>query len=271
MSSTAGKPRIERRAVAAGTALAAALLLALAPAGGAYDEQQERGQNPCLGPERTELLCPDLRMAKPSHLYIDTRSRPGKRLLHAQNNIKSRGRGPLELRGIRSGPREMDVRQRIHRVGGGKLVVRTEGHLDFYPVPGQYRYWKFRFANRFELWTVGSEGRRGQRVRIGPKLDYCFRDLERTKPGPHSPRHRVYPGCNQDPDRRSIVLGTSVGWSDIYPAAYHQNFINVTGLTGCFALYHVADPKNHIRELNEDNNSSRTLVRLPSGRRVGSC
>jgi subtilase family serine protease len=37
----------------------------------------------------------------------------------------------------------------------------------------------------------------------------------------------------------------------------------VTGLRGCFAYVHIADPENGIFESNEDNNEAQTIVRLP--------
>ena len=37
----------------------------------------------------------------------------------------------------------------------------------------------------------------------------------------------------------------------------------MTGLRGCFAYVHRADPKNHIWETNEGNNDSQRIVRLP--------
>jgi subtilase family serine protease len=42
-------------------------------------------------------------------------------------------------------------------------------------------------------------------------------------------------------------------------------------LRGCYAFFHVADPKNHIRELNERNNSARVFVKLPSAQVVSAC
>ena len=59
----------------------------------------------------------------------------------------------------------------------------------------------------------------------------CLRDLERTKPMSRSPGHRVYPGCNQDPGRQRVRLGTSVGWSDIYPAETTANGSTSAGCT----------------------------------------
>jgi hypothetical protein len=273
MSAKAGRSLSGSRVVAAAV-LGCAVLSSLAARGAAYsggDPVEEYGENPCTGPERQELLCPNLRMSKPHDLFIST-SPSGRRLLHATSSINSVGFGPLEMRGIRiAGTRLMRVNQRIHRRGGGKLSVRTEGRLAFYPIPGQYRYWKFRDAARFEIWTVGGQGKPLRRVRTGPKFYYCFRDLFRTKPSGRSPDHRVYPGCNQDPGKRAVVLGTSVGWSDVYPADYHEQYIKVSGLHGCYAFYMEADPKNHLRETNEDDNESRILIRLPSARRVSNC
>lgn len=226
--------------------------------------------SPCLGPDRAMLLCPDLRMAPPSDLYID--SQPGRVLLHAANNIMSRGRGPIEVRGFRTSPGVMRANQRIHRVGGGVLSIRTTGHLIFKYIPYQYGYWKFEDAANFELWRAGRDGKPFRLERTGPKQVYCLRDLELTAPGfPRAPQSRRYPGCSQDINRRTVTLGTSVGWSDIYPATYHENWINVTGLRGCYFFFHIGDPKNHIRESNERNNRGWVKVRLPSGQPVASC
>jgi len=272
MRSEAGTSRPRSSAAPIAAAVGCVLLLALAPSGSANSHGRypgsdpvENGANPCATPERKQLLCPNLRMSRPSNLFISTSS-GGRRLLHAQSSVNSRGKGPMEIRGIRiPGTNLMRVNQRIHRRGGGKLVIQTQGRLAFYPVPGQYRYWKFRDAARFEIWTVDRHHDPKAQIRTGPKFYYCLRDLERTKPSRHSPGHRVYPGCNQNPNERGVTLGTSVGWSDIYPADYNEQYVNVSGLHGCYAFYMEADPKNHLRESNENDNRSRVLVRLPSG------
>ncbi len=111
-------------------------------------------------------------------------------------------------------------------------------------------------------WTPG--GRKVERVRVGPKVAYCLRDLERTRPRlAHSPRRRIYPACSNDPKRKRVTLGTSIGWSDVYPPAYPEQWIDVTGLRGCFAYVHIADPENGIFESNEQNNRAQVIVRLP--------
>ncbi|HKH64870.1 MAG TPA: lysyl oxidase family protein, partial [Solirubrobacterales bacterium] len=124
-------------------------------------------------------------------------------------------------------------------------------------------YWKVHQLANFELRRVGPDGEVGDVVRTSPKLNYCLRDLTHTRPGGRSPGHFVYPGCNQNPFQDRVRLGTSVGWSDIYPAAYHRQWIEVSGLRGCFAYRMIVDPKENLFESNEEDNTSQRLVRLP--------
>jgi hypothetical protein len=236
--------------------LALAALVAAGPAAAAP-------KNPCTGPEAAGLLCPNLRIGTPSEMYVSTDD--GRTLLHATSDVQSRGRGPMEVRGRRDGPRSMKVVQRIYKAGGGHITLRTHASLHFTDV-GEYfggSYWKVHQLARFELRKVRGDGTLGPVLRTSPKLNYCLRDLERTRPGKRSPRTRHYPGCNQDPSIRRDVLGTSVGWSDIYPADYDKQYIDVSGLRGCFVFQMSVDPKELLFESNERDNSSHRRVRLP--------
>jgi hypothetical protein len=227
-------------------------------------------ENPCTAPGAGALLCPNLRIARPSELYLD-RTGSGRALLRATSDVRSRGRGPMELRGRRDGPRSMRTNQRIYRAGGGHITVPTHASLRFTYV-GTYfggSYWKVHQLARFDLRPVRAGGELGDPVRTSPKLNYCLRDLTHTRPGRRSPFHWVYPGCNQNPFQDRVTLGTSVGWSDIYPAAYHQQWIDVTGLRGCFAYQMTVDPTEALFESNEDDNTSQVLVHLPFRGRTG--
>jgi hypothetical protein len=225
--------------------------------------------NPCLGPDATLLLCPNLTMRPPSDLYV-TETASGRRLLHAKNSIDSRGEGPAELRGARArGKRYMEANQRITQADGLRRTVQTPALLGFKSVPGQGSYWKFKDAARFEIWTLDENDNPLERVRVGPKVYYCLRDLVRTRASAASPRSRVYPGCNQDASITRVTLGTSVGWSDVYPATYHQQYIEIQGLNGRYGFFHIADPRNGIWENDEDDNAAMTIVALPSGRALG--
>jgi hypothetical protein len=234
----------------------------------AFPADQPSGvSDPCRDPKRAKkLLCPDLRIGQPSEMYLDRKLIRGHALLRATNDIRSRGLGPMELRGHRDRPRSMNVTQAIRRRGGGFALFPTQARLRFFNVGKRWggAYWKVRDPLRFELWRIDGHGRKTKLVRTGPKQFYCFRDLEQTWPAfPRSPDHWVYPACNQNPRARNVTLGTSVGWSDIYPSTYDQQWIDVTGLRGCFAYMLHLDPGNMLFELNKKNNYARRVVRLP--------
>lgn len=97
---------------------------------------------------------------------------------------------------------------------------------------------------------------------LGPRPT-CLRDLQRTDPDPRSPSQPHYPGCNQVPGRRGVTLGTSIGWSDIYPSDYTKQWINVSDLRDCYAFVMRVDPHEYLHETDSNDNSSRRLVRLP--------
>ncbi len=201
-------------------------------------------------------------MRQPWGLYTE-RSR-GRTRLRAGNAVESIGKGPAELFGTRIGRTFMRARQRIYKRGGGRIGVATDGRLQFKFAHLNRYWWKFYNAARFELWRVDARGRRTRLVRSGPKVAYCLRDLKHTRPGlPRSPRFAHYPACSNDARAQHVTLGTSVGWSDVYPPTYPEQWIDVTGLRGCFAYVHIADPENGIYESNEDNNEAQVIVRLP--------
>jgi hypothetical protein len=203
-------------------------------------------------------------MSPPRGLFA-RRTAGGHTLLLSTNSINNLGRGGAELRGTRATPRTMHAVQVIHRRHRkGTLRIDTHATLLWKAIPGQDHYWKWKDAATMELWRLDGAGHLVELVRRGPKTVYCLRDLKHTSPGrAGSPRSAHYPGCSQEYGAKHRTLGTSVGWSDVYPFTYHENWIDVTGLRGCFAYVHVVDPDNVILESDESNNSARVVVRLP--------
>lgn len=224
------------------------------------------------------LRCPDLIMSAPSELHIDRGTIPGRVLLRATSSVNNRGSGPLELRAHRAGGHRIVIYQAIYDRGGRPHLFRTTAKLVFKYVPGERyeypnigaaSYWKLKHAAAFELWSIDANDRAIRLVRTGPKVDYCLRDLIRSRPSSISPSAPAYPACSQNPNIQSDVLGTSVGWSDVYPYVYPEQWIDVTGLRGRFAYVQIADPDNLLMESNHQDNVSETYVGLPSGRVLG--
>jgi hypothetical protein len=264
-----------KRASTIAALLLGALALSAGPAGGAGSGgtggtgtgngtgNGARDPNPCLTEAAKKLLCPTVTISKPSALYFERRS-SGHLVLRATSSLNSVGKGPVELRGTRTGPYSMSAVQRIYKRGGGFITVKTGARLGFKSIPGQYRYWKLRHAAAFELWSVDSRDRPVKRVRIGPKIYYCLRDLKRTQPTlPRSPHSFHYPRCSQSNSIKHVTLGTSVGWSDIYPATYHEQWIDVTGLHGRFRFVMIAAPTGAIYTTQAKPARSSRVVKIP--------
>jgi Lysyl oxidase len=65
------------------------------------------------------------------------------------------------------------------------------------------------------------------------------------------------------PDLLWVQQGSSIGYTDRYPAHYHGQNVNVTGLAaGRYWLVHRANPNGRLRERTSANNAASVLVRL---------
>jgi hypothetical protein len=244
---------------------------------GAITPDRVQAARPCHA-ARLHLRCPDLIMSAPSEMQLDRDTHYGRVLLRAASSINNHGRGPLELRARRLGRHRWKVYQAVYDRRGRARLFRTRAALVFKFVPGERygygnvgdaSYWKVKHAASFQLWSLGPHFKALALVRTGPKVAYCLRDLFRTAPSLRSPPAPVFPACSQSSRIRRDVLGTSVGWSDVYPYEYPQQWIDVTGLHGRFAFVQRADPDRLFFESNHRNDLSETYIRLPSGRVLG--
>ncbi len=274
-------PRAERLIPAGALAAVAALAW---PAGAASDASitaprsatAKRG-NPCHR-ARLHLRCPDLVMSAPSELEFDRSTIPGRVLLRATSSVDNHGVGPIEVSAHRTAGGRWRAWQAIYDRRGRRHLFPTPARLVFKHVAGERygvgyvggaNYWKLAHLASFQLWSVGPHLKALRRIRTGPKLDYCLRDLDRTRPSPRSPPTAVYGGCSEDRALQHDIFGTSVGWSDIYPYSYPEQWIDVTGLRGRFAYVQIADPLHLFAEADERDNVSETYISLPSGRVLG--
>src|SRR3954451_19221402 len=114
---------VRTRIFLASTAALAALALVPPGANAAPTE------NPCIGLGVRHLLCPNLRIAAPSELYVERTG--GHVLLRATSDVRSRGRGPMKLHARGTGRHSMRVNQRIYKAGGGHITIPTRATLHF--------------------------------------------------------------------------------------------------------------------------------------------
>lgn len=77
------------------------------------------------------------------------------------------------------------------------------------------------------------------------------------------------PGRQLQPDALRVEQGSSVGYTDRYPAFFQGQDLELTGLpAGWYLLVQTANPARRLREVDYSNNAASLLVRLswPSGR-----
>jgi hypothetical protein len=224
-------------------------------------------RSPSWGRRAPDLLLPDLDQRAPSELTLSTsggRVRLG--FTSATDNI---GRGPLWIRGARTGRRayEMRAEQVVHARSGGRAVFRPAGRIRFVNDPPHHHWHLMRFQ-QFEL-------RRASDFALlvrDRKSGFCLADHYGLA------RHRVagFTGprflgnCGEwQTGRLTVEMGTSVGYTDRYPAHFHGQNLDITDVpAGVYVLVHRADAQGRLRELRHDNNAASVRIRIdrPGGR-----
>ena len=103
------------------------------------------------------------------------------------------------------------------------------------------------------------------------KSGFCLVDrwgrVSPRVPGSGPPRFVGDCGAGR-PDARSVSEGTSVGYVDRYPAFFHGQDLDLTGLpAGRYVLVHRVNPDRTMRELRYSNDAASVLLRLswPNG------
>ncbi len=218
-------------------------------------------RSPSWGRPAPDLLLPDLDQRAPSGLTVSAsggRVRIG--FTSATDNI---GRGPLWIRGARTSARayEMRAEQVVRARSGGVAVFRPAGRIRFVNDPPHHHWHLMRFQ-QFEL-------RRASDFALlvrDRKSGFCLADHYGLA------RHRVagFTGprflgnCGQwQTGRLTIQMGTSVGYTDRYPAHFHGQILDITDVpAGVYVLVHRADPQGRLRELRHDNNAASVRIRI---------
>jgi dipeptidyl aminopeptidase/acylaminoacyl peptidase len=222
---------------------------------------------PGVSPE----LRPDLDQRAPRDLSIVTVRHPGNRVFllgftSASDNV---GEGPLSIVASRPshGVFTMQAAQRVRMAGGSVRSYRGVGFLRFVIAP-PHRHWHLMDFQRYEL-RRASDHRVVVRDR---KSGFCLADhWGAAGNAPGKPRRpRFMSNCGQgQPAALAIHEGTSVGYTDRYPAHFHGQNLDVTRVrAGTYVLVHRSNASLQLRELRYENNTASLRIRLtwPHGR-----
>ena len=178
------------------------------------------------------------------------------------------GDGVLRLLARRRSVREpLRVEQLVERRGGAATALRGMGVLRYEDHP-PHRHWHLDDFVRYELRRLD-----GSAVVRDRKSGFCLLDrwgLARPVAGVSPAPPRFVGDCAALlPRTLRVEQGTSVGYTDRYPAFFHGQDLAVTGLpAGLYELVHRANPERRLRERDYANNAASTLLRLswPGGR-----
>jgi hypothetical protein len=223
-------------------------------------------------PAVSRELRPDLDQQAPSELDIQTADRAGRKrfLLGFRSATDNVGEGPLSVFSFRPSRLvpTMQTSQRVRLAGGGVRTYPRAGFLRYTYSP-IHSHWHLMDFQRYELRSA-SDHRLLLRDR---KSGFCLNDrwgnAAQGYTGPR-PRPVFTDYCRRGLTEAVVVSqGTSVGYSDIYPAHYHGQSLDVTRIpAGTYVLVHRANPELLLRELRYENNASSLRIRLawPRGR-----
>jgi hypothetical protein len=210
-------------------------------------------------PDPNELL-PDLDQRAPSGLSVSGwRGRWTLGFTSATDNV---GQGPAWFRGIRPNGRTPTMRaDQLIRLRNGKVrVVRGVG-LMRYTWAASHSHWHVLRFQQYELRSLD-----GKLLVRDHKTGFCLADHYGLA------RHRVvgfrgpsfFGNCGQGrPDLLAIEQGTSIGFTDRYPAHFHGQNVDISRVpAGLYVLVHRANPSGRIRERTLANNAASVRIRI---------
>jgi TolB protein len=209
---------------------------------------------------------PDLEQRAPRGLTVALDR--GRFKLGFDSAVDNIGTGPVWIVSKRTSPREvMRASQYVALRGGGRRIYRDVGIVRYTRSPPHY-HWHYLGFERYELRRASNFSR----VVRDRKSGFCLADhYGHAAHRVRVVRARFLGNCGQlEPSARRIVQGSSVGYTDRYPAHFHGQNVDVTGVRpGRYWLVHRANPRRLVRERRYENNNAAVLIRLrwPDGRR----
>jgi hypothetical protein len=225
------------------------------------------GFGPLAAPTQAAVVdkLPDLAMLAPFDIRLET-SPTGRRLLRFSTVVVNLGSGPFRLYGydptdgVASIGDTLKVRQRILRSDGTYRERSTTATMVYVTADG-HNHFHVQDLQRFKLQTLG-----GTTLKNTAKTGFCFLDTYvygSTKPSYFNGNVSV---CQVSP-AKTVTMGVSSRWGDIYKSNIAFQWIDITGLaSGDYVIKTIADPPwdtgGRFTESNESNNRGWAKIRL---------
>ena len=225
--------------------------------GEVWPEKTSDSGTPAGGPR--ELL-PDFDQRAPRGLVVSVIG--GRWTLGFDSAVDNVGKGPAHIRSHRSpAARTMQADQIVHLTDGSTRVYPDVGR-NRYVIEPPHRHWHVLDFDRYELRRPSDFSL----VVRDRKSGFCLADhyghAARRVAGFGAPR--FLGSCGQgEPDLLIVEQGTSIGYTDRYPANFHGQNVDLTGVpAGEYILVHRANPEGLLEELDYTNNAASVRVRL---------
>jgi hypothetical protein len=204
---------------------------------------------PVAGSAQDELL-PNLRAFPASDIAVVPVFPEGTELRFSTLTWDN-GDGPLEVVAGETGSAGRNIYQRVYLDGGG-LYDHLAGTFVWHEAHNHIHF------DDYALYTLQPVDAPGGSKRTSAKTTFCIMDTIRIdRRLPNAPKKPNYTTCNGD------MQGMDVGWGDEYGYWLAGQQIDLTGLPdGDYSLTIEVDPKNHLVEIDESDNTSCVLLRI---------
>jgi hypothetical protein len=161
------------------------------------------------------------------------------------------GAGALEVVAGETGSAGRNVYQRVF-LGNGGSYLHLAGTFEWHEAHSHIHF------EDYALYTLQLAGAPGGSQRTSAKTTFCIMDTNQIDLSlPDAPNNPNYTTCGD------LVQGMDVGWGDKYGYWLAGQDIDITGLDdGDYTLTIEVDPKSHLRESNDDDNTSCILLRI---------
>jgi hypothetical protein len=148
----------------------------------------------------------------------------------------------------------------VRRSDGSVRTYDEVGRLRYTPSPS-HTHWHLLDFQRYELRTLD-----GELVVRDRKSGFCLADhygLARRRVQMFT-GGRFHGNCAaSEPRALSVEQGTSIGFTDLYPAHFHGQNLELRGVpAGIYLLVHRANPTLQLEERDYTNNDASLRIRL---------